>query len=83
MMRFKTIMVYKIQYIMNSKNKGNRFERKIAGFLQNGPGTNLRGTVQGQGLGILTRTPLLTLPVQMKDMLIDVRYLLSVKLQRN
>ena len=50
---------------MNSKNKGNRFERKIGawftklpGFLQNGPGTNLKGIERGVELGIQTRTPL-------------------------
>lgn len=43
---------------INSKNKGSRFERKIAGFLRNGPGTNLKGIEQGVELGIQTRTPL-------------------------
>lgn len=44
---------------MNSKNKGNRFERKIAGFLLSGPGSNLKGIGQVQELGILIRMPLL------------------------
>lgn len=65
---------------MNSKKKGNKFERKIAGFLQSGPGLSLKEIGQAQELGIRIRILLQTLPVPMKDMLIDVRYLLSVKI---
>lgn len=43
---------------MNSKNKGNRFERKIGAWFTNGPGTNLKEIEQGVELGIQTRTPL-------------------------
>lgn len=75
-------MVYKIQYIMNSKNKGNRFERKIAGFLRNGPGLSLKEIGQARELGIRIRILLQTLPVPMKDMPIDVRYPLSVKITK-
>lgn len=42
-------MVYKIQYIMNSKNKGNRFERKIARFFTKWTGYKFERNRAGSG----------------------------------